>query len=76
MIISHSRINEEDDSDTERGEWKVQLVMQNSCISTKDFKETRTIYSASKLVETFMGTDTYVLLINFLIHSYKDFNKQ
>ena len=50
--------------------------MQNSCISTKDFKETRTIYSASKPVETFMGTDTYVLLINFLIHSYKDFNKQ
>ena len=50
--------NEEDNSDTVRGEWKVQLVMQNNCISTKDFEETRTIYSASKPVEVFMGTDT------------------
>ena len=32
--------------------------MQNNCISTKDFEETRTIYSASKPVEVFMGTDT------------------
>ena len=50
--------NEEDNSDTVRGEWKVQLVMQNNCISTKDFEETQTIYSASKPVEIFMGTDT------------------
>ena len=32
--------------------------MQNSCISTRNFEETRTIYSASKPVETFMGSDT------------------
>ena len=32
--------------------------MQNNCISTKDFEETRIIYSASKPVEVFMGTDT------------------
>ena len=32
--------------------------MQNNCISTNDFEETRTIYSASKPVEIFMGTDT------------------
>ena len=50
--------NEEDNSDTERGEWKIQLVMQNNCISTKNFEDTRTIYSGSKLVEVFMGTDT------------------
>ena len=25
--------NEVNDGDTERGEWKVQLVMQNNCIS-------------------------------------------
>ena len=31
--------------------------MQNNCISTKDFEETCTIYSASKPVEIFMGTD-------------------
>ena len=32
--------------------------MQNNCISTKDFEETRTIYSASKPVEVFMGSNT------------------
>ena len=32
--------------------------MQNNCVSTKDFEETRTIYSASKPVAIFMGTDT------------------
>ena len=50
--------NEANDSDTERGEWKIQLVMQNNCISTKSFKDTRTIYSASKPVELFMGSNT------------------
>ena len=50
--------NGEDNRDTERGERKVQLVMQNSCISTRDFEETGTICSASKPVEIFMGTDT------------------
>ena len=50
--------NEEDNSDTVRGEWKVQLVMQNNCISTKDFEETRTIYSAIKSVEILMVSHT------------------
>ena len=50
--------NEANDSGTERGEWKVQPAMQNNCISTKDFKEIHTIYSASKPVETLMGSDT------------------
>ena len=50
--------NKEIDSDTERGEWKIQLVMQDNCISSKDFEETRTTYSASKLVEIFMGSNT------------------
>ena len=49
---------EENDSDADRAEWKMQLVMQNSCISTRNFQETRTIYSVSKPVEIFMGTDT------------------
>ena len=42
--------NEENDSDNDRAEWKIQLVMQNSCISTKNFEETHTIYSASEPV--------------------------
>ena len=32
--------------------------MQNNFISVKDFKDTRTIYSASKPVDIFMGSDT------------------
>ena len=55
---NNSDTDEKDNSDTERGEWKLQLVMQNNCISTKNFEETRTIYSASKPVEIFMGTNT------------------
>ena len=50
--------NEENDSDSDRAEWKIKVVMQNSCIFTKKFEETRTIYSASEPVESFMGSDT------------------
>ena len=50
--------NEANDGDTERGEWKIQLVMQNNCVSTKDFEETCTKYSASKPVEVFIGSKT------------------
>ena len=32
--------------------------MQNNCVSSKYFEETRTIYSARKPVEIFMGTNT------------------
>ena len=59
LINGHKPTEElNNDGDSERVEWKVQLVMQNNCISTKDFEETQTIYSASKPVEIFMGTDT------------------
>ena len=37
---------------------KIQLVMQNSSISPRNFEEARTIYSASKPVEIFMGSNT------------------
>ena len=39
-------------------EWKIQLVMLNRCISSKNFEETRSVYSASDNVEIFMGSDT------------------
>ena len=39
------------DSSAERGEWKVQLVMQNNYISVKTFEYTPIIYSASKPAE-------------------------
>ena len=32
--------------------------MQNSCIFTKSFEETRTIYIKSEALEIFMGSDT------------------
>ena len=32
--------------------------MENNCISTKNVEDTCSIYSASKPVETFMGSDT------------------
>ena len=56
LINNHkplTELNDEanDDDDTERGEWKIQLVMQNNCISTKNVEDTRTIYSASKPVD-------------------------
>ena len=56
LINNHKplmELNDEanDDDDTERGEWKIQLVMQNNCISTKNVEDTRTIYSASKPVD-------------------------
>ena len=50
--------NRASNNDSERGQWKVRIVMQNNCISTKDFEETRTIFSASKPVDIFMGSDT------------------
>ena len=39
-------------------EWKIQLTMQNSCISTKSFEKTRTIYIKSEPLEIFMGSHT------------------
>ena len=66
LINDYKQLNESnddddddnDDDDTDWAEWKIQVVMQNSCISTKNFEETRTIYSKSKPIEIFMGSDT------------------
>ena len=66
--------NEANDSDTRCGEWKIQLVKQNNCVSTKYFEETHTIYSASNPVEIFMGTDTdgaIDKLFNTLIQTFQ-----
>ena len=46
------------DSNNNRAEWKIQLTMQNSCISTRSFEETLTIYTKSEPVEIFMDSDT------------------
>ena len=62
--------NKANNSDTERGEWKIQLIMQNNCISSEDFEEICSIYSASTNIDIFLssGTDD--------IQYYKNFKKQ
>ena len=45
-------------NDTKFGERKIQLVMLNNCIFSKDFEETRSIYSVSNPLRIFMGNDT------------------
>ena len=63
MINNHkptTEDNEEDNEDksgSEYGEWKIQLVMEKFFFSIKNFEDTRTIYSASKPVEIFMGSN-------------------
>ena len=51
-------INKANNSDTEREEWIIQLIIQNNCVSSKDFEEIGSIYSASNNIEIFMGSDT------------------
>ena len=63
--INNNNINNNDNNNnnnantnSNRAEWKIQLIMENNFVSVKDFKDTRTIYSASRPVEIFMGSDT------------------
>ena len=46
------------------GEWKIQLVMLNRCISSKNSEETRSVCSASDNIEIFMGSDTDEVINN------------
>ena len=55
---SNNNTNNSNNEENDRAEWKIQLVMQNNFISDKDSEDTCTIYSASKPVEIFMGSDT------------------
>ena len=50
--------NDNNNNNNNRAEWEIQLIIKNNFISVKDFEDTRTIYSASKPVEIFMGSDT------------------
>ena len=48
---------------TTSGERKIQLIMLNNCISNKNFKETRALYSVRDNIETLIGskTDEFIL---------------
>ena len=50
--------NDKNNNNNNRVEWKIQPVMQNNFISNNNSEDTRTIYSASKPVEIYMGSDT------------------
>ena len=52
---NNTNINNNEKND--RAEWKIRLVMQNNFISDNNFENTCTVYSASKPVEIFMGSD-------------------
>ena len=61
MELNNNNKNYNDTSATtnsNRAEWKIQLVIKNNFISVKDFEDTRTIFSKSEPVEIFMGSDT------------------
>ena len=69
--------NNDDDNnnnnDTDRAEGKIQLTMQNSCISTRSFEEPCTIYTKSEPVEIFMGSnaeDVIDKLFNTLLQRF------
>ena len=59
-----SNNNNNNNNNNNGAEWKIQLTMQNGCISTKSFEETRTIYTKSEPVEIFMGSKTKDVIDN------------
>ena len=80
LINEHKPIDEpidesnDENDDTDRAEWKIQLTMQNSCISAKSFEETRTIYTKSEALEILMGSDiNYAIdrLFNTLLQRFQ-----
>ena len=58
------------------GEWKIQLVIINRCIFSKNVEESRFVYSASDNIDIFLGSDTDEVIDVLWIPCYKDFKKQ
>ena len=58
LINDHKPTAGLNSNNSNKAEWKIQLVIKNNFISVRDFEDTRTIYSASKPVEIFMGSKT------------------
>ena len=72
---NNSNNNSSSNSNSNRAEWKIQLTMQNSCISTKSFEEISTIYTKSEPVEIFMGNnieDVIDRLFNTLLQRFQN----
>ena len=64
-INTDNNDNDNNDNNNNRPEWKIQLIIKNNFISVKDFEDTRTIYSASKPVEIFTGSETKNIIDTF-----------
>ena len=58
-----------------RREWKIQLTMLNSCISTKRVEDKRTIYTKTEPVEIFMVSNTEDV-INKLFNTFTNVHKK
>ena len=61
-LNNNNNNNNNNSNNNNSGEWKIQSIIKNDFVSLKDFQDTRTIYSASKPVEIFMGSDTENLI--------------
>ena len=60
------------------GEWKIQLVILNRCISSKNYEETRDIHYTSDNIEIFMGSNTDEVidrLFNSMLQRFKEANE-
>ena len=55
---SNNNNNDNNSNNNNRAERKIQLTMKTNCISTKTFEDKRIIFSKSKPVEIFMGSNT------------------
>ena len=66
MELNNNNNNNNNDNtnttNSNRTEQKIHLILKNNFISVKDFEDTRTIYFASKPVETFMGSGTEIII--------------
>ena len=68
--------NEVTDYETQYGAWKIQLTMQVSFISSKYFKETRTMYIKSDNIEIMMGIETDDIISGFIDCLLQNYQKK
>ena len=68
--------NEVIDYETQYGEWKIQLTMQVSFISSKYFKETRTMYIKSDNIEIMMRIETDDIISGFIDCLLQNYQKK
>ena len=58
-----------------QGEWKIKLTIAINFFSSKDSKETRTMYSSSDNIEVIIGIETDKIIDDIFDFFYKDIRK-